>query len=51
MLKSPVITKRLQMSTSVSLRYFKAECEKSEYTFINQKHLPLLKNKINKISL
>jgi len=39
MLKSPVITKRLQMFTSVSLKYFTIVCEKSEYTFIIQKHL------------
>ena len=29
-LKSPVITRTLLMLTSVSLRYFKAECEESE---------------------
>jgi len=51
MLKSLVITKRLQMFTSVSLRYFTTVCKKSEYIFIIQKHLPLLKNEINKISL
>ena len=50
-LKLPVITKRLQMFTLVSLRYFTAVCKESEYTFIIQKHLPLLKNEINKISL
>ena len=44
MLKSPVITRRLWMFTSVSLRYFKTEWEESEYTFTNQKMLPLLKN-------
>ena len=44
MLKSPVITRKLQMFTSVSLRYFKTEWEESEYIFTNQKMLPLLKN-------
>jgi len=29
-LKSPVIIRTLSMLTSVSLRYFKAECEESE---------------------
>jgi len=29
-LKSPVIRRMLSMLTSVSLRYFKAECEESE---------------------
>jgi len=44
-LKSPVITNRLQMSTSVSLRYFITEWEESKYTFIIQKISPLLKKK------
>ena len=34
-LKSPVITRRLQMFTSVFLKYFKAVCKESEYTLIN----------------
>jgi len=33
-LKSPVITRILLMLTSISLRYFKAVWDKSEYTFI-----------------
>jgi len=34
MLKSPVITSMLLMLTSISLRYFKAIWDESEYTFI-----------------
>jgi len=51
MLKSPLITKRLWMFTSVFLRYFTAVYKESEYIFIIQKYLSLLKNEINKISL
>jgi len=34
MLKSPVITRMLSMLTSISLRYFKAVWDESEYMFI-----------------
>jgi len=51
MLKSPLITKRLWMFTSVFLRYFTAVYKESEYIFIIQKYLSLLKNEINKIFL
>jgi len=51
MLKLLVITRKSQMFTSVSLRYFKVEWEKSEYTFINQKMLLLLKNETKRIFL
>ena len=39
------------MSTSVSLRYFIAEWEESEYTFMIQKMSPLLKKEMRRISL
>jgi len=51
MLKSPVITKRLQMLISVSLRYFIAEWEESEYTFMIQKSLLLMKKEARRMSL
>ena len=51
MLKFPVITKRLQMLISVSLRYFITEWEESEYTFIIQKSLLLMKKEARKMSL
>ena len=51
MLKSPVITKRLQILISVSLRYFITEWEESEYTFIIQKSLLLMKKETRIISL
>ena len=51
MLKLLVITRRLRMFTLVSLRYFKVVWEESEYTFINQKMLLLLKNETKIISL
>jgi len=51
MLKSPAITRKFWIFTPVFLRYFKAEWEASEYTFINQKMSPLLKNEARRISL
>ena len=36
MLESPVIIKELLILASVSLRYFKAICDKSEYTLIRK---------------
>ena len=51
MLKSPVITKRLQMLISVSLGYFIIEWEESEYTFITQKSLLLMKKETRIMSL
>ena len=50
-LKSSTIIRRFQIFTSVSFRYFKAEWEALEYTFINQKISPLLKNEVRRISL
>ena len=51
MLKSLVITNRLQMLISVSLRYFIAEWEELEYTFMIQKSLLLMKKEARRISL
>ena len=51
MLKSSAIIRRFQIFIPVSLRYFKAEWEASEYMFINQKISPLLKNEARRISL
>ena len=51
MLKSPVITKRLWMFTSVFLRYFIVEWEESEYIFMIQKMSPLLKKEMRRMSL
>ena len=36
MLKSPVIIRMLLILTSVSLRYFKADWDESEYTLIKK---------------
>ncbi len=43
--------RRLQMSTSVFFKYFKAELEGSEQMFINQKTLLLLKKETKRMSL
>ena len=51
MLKSLVITNRLWMLISVSLRYFIVEWEESEYTFMIQKSLLLMKKEARRISL
>jgi len=51
MLKSPVITKRLRMLISISLRYFITEWEESEYTFMIQRSSLLMKNEARRISL
>jgi len=51
MLKSPVIIRTLSMLTSVSLRYFKAACDKSEYMLIKKYTKPQLKNETQEISL
>ena len=51
MLKSPIITRRLQILISVSLRYFITEWEKSKYTFITQKSSLLMKKKTRIMSL
>ena len=50
-LKSPVITKRFQMLTSVFLRYFKAKWEESEYMFIKKKKLLLIEKDTKRMSL
>jgi len=39
------------MLTSVSLRYFKAACDKSEYTLIKKYTKPQLKSKTQEMSL
>ena len=51
MLKSPVIMRRLHIFALVSFRYFKAEWEELEYTFMIQKILLLLQKEIRRISL
>ena len=50
-LKSPAIMRRFQIFTSVSFKYFIAKWKASEYTFINQKMSPLLKNETRRMSL
>jgi len=50
-LKSPIIMRTLLILTSVSLRYFKANWDKSEYILIKKKIEPWLKKDIYKTSL
>ena len=50
-LKSPIIMRTLLTLTSVSIRYFKANWDKSEYTLIKKKFEPWLKKKIHNKSL
>ena len=51
MLKSPVMIRTLLMLTSVFLRYFKADWDKSEYILIKKKIDPWLKKEIHNKSL
>ena len=51
MLKSLVIIRRLWIFALVFFRYFKAEWEELEYTFMIQKILSLLKKETRRISL
>ena len=51
MLKSAVVMRRLWMFISISLRYFEAEWEESEYTFIIKEQTLLLKKEIKRMSL
>ena len=50
-LKSPVIMRMLLILTSIFLRYFKANWDKSKYTLIKKKIDSWLKKKIQETSL